>query len=130
MKRSLTPYSPNAAPLAKDRPQPVFSGASAGESSDVDIVRWWRVLQRRRGLMAIVFIAVVGIVGTWTLLKPKAYTTEVRLIAGSAPAAQTGPLSPIQAMARILPPGLPVPLSQVMEPAAERSRRTSPAEPG
>lgn len=83
MKRALTPYSPNGAPLAEERPQPIFSSAVASASPEVDVVRWWRVLQRRRTLMAIVFAAVVLSIGVATFLKPKSYTTEVRLIAGN-----------------------------------------------
>jgi succinoglycan biosynthesis transport protein ExoP len=91
MKRALTPYSSNAAPLAGDRPQPIFS-TTAPVAPEVDVVRWWRVLQRRRMLMAIVFGVVVLSITLVTFLKPKSYTTEVRLIAGNAnTTAQTSP---------------------------------------
>jgi succinoglycan biosynthesis transport protein ExoP len=85
MKRALTPYSSNNAPLAEERPTPIFSSTVASATPEVDVVRWWRVLQRRRTLMAIVFAAVVLAIGLATFLKPKSYTTEVRLIAGNAP---------------------------------------------
>ena len=84
MKRALTPYSSPPSALADERPQPVFSTTAPGSVPEVDVVRWWRVLQRRRGLMAIVFAVVVLLIGTATFLKHKTYTTEVRLIAGNA----------------------------------------------
>jgi succinoglycan biosynthesis transport protein ExoP len=91
MKRALTPYSPQSAPLAEERPQPIFS-TTASVAPEVDVVRWWRVLQRRRMLMAIVFGVVVLSITLVTFLKPKSYTTEVRLIAGNANStAQTSP---------------------------------------
>jgi capsular exopolysaccharide synthesis family protein len=89
MKRALTPYTTSAAPLSTERPQPIFSATPTSDGGDVDIARWWRVLQRRRMLMAAVFVSVVAIVAVWTLLKPKSYTTEVRLIAGSGAGAPT-----------------------------------------
>jgi capsular exopolysaccharide synthesis family protein len=92
MKRALTPYSPHSAPLADERPQPVFSTAAVGgPSQDADIGRWLRVLARRRTLIAVVFSAVVLIVGVATFLQPRSYTTEVRLIAGNSSAAQAAP---------------------------------------
>jgi capsular exopolysaccharide synthesis family protein len=91
MKRALTPYSPTTTSLATDRPQAVFS-TTAAVAPEVDVVRWWRVLQRRRGLMAIVFVSVVVAIALATFLKPKSYTTEVRLIAGNgSTTAQTNP---------------------------------------
>jgi capsular exopolysaccharide synthesis family protein len=89
MKRALTPFTPKSTSLADEQPQPIFSTTAAAATSDVDVVRWWRVLQRRRMLMVIVFFAVVGIVGILTFLKPKSYTTEVRLIAGTGSATTT-----------------------------------------
>jgi capsular exopolysaccharide synthesis family protein len=87
MKRALTPLSPTtAAPLATEAPRPIFATTASTAAPEVDVVRWWRVLQRRRALMGIVFAAVVLIIGTATFLKPKSYTTEVRLIAGTASA--------------------------------------------
>jgi len=92
MKRALTPFSSNPAPLADERPQPVFATTASTAVPEVDVVRWWRVLQRRRTLMAIVFAAVVLVIGMVTFLKPKSYTTEVRLIAGTASSSgQSGP---------------------------------------
>jgi succinoglycan biosynthesis transport protein ExoP len=90
MKRALTPYSSNSAPLAEERPQPIFS-TTPSVAPEVDVVRWWRVLQRRRTLMAIVFVAVVVVIGATTFLKPKSYTTEVRLIAGNATSTTQAP---------------------------------------
>jgi len=89
MKRALTPYSSNPAPLANESPQPVFSTTTTGATSEVDVARWLRVLQRRRMLMAVVFVAVVLVIGVATFLRPKSYTTEVRLIAGTASAGQS-----------------------------------------
>jgi succinoglycan biosynthesis transport protein ExoP len=86
MKRALTPFSTNSAHLATEAPQPVFATTASTAAPEVDVVRWWRVLQRRRSLMATVFIAVVVLIGLATFLKPKSYTTEVRLIAGTASA--------------------------------------------
>lgn len=83
MKRALTPYSPNSTALAEERPQPIFS-TTASAAPEVDFARWWRVLQRRRTLMAIVFSIVVLTIAAATFLKPKSYTTEVRLIAGNS----------------------------------------------
>ncbi len=90
MKRALSPYSPLNASLAEERPQPIFS-TTASVAPEVDITRWWRVLQRRRMLMAAVFGVVVLAIAAVTFLKPKTYTTEVRLIAGNASTAQTAP---------------------------------------
>jgi succinoglycan biosynthesis transport protein ExoP len=91
MKRALTPYSPNTTSLATERPQSVFTTAAA-VAPEVDVVRWWRVLQRRRTLMAVVFGVVVLAIAAATFLKPKTYTTEVRLIAGNgSTTAQTSP---------------------------------------
>jgi capsular exopolysaccharide synthesis family protein len=56
-----------------------------GPSQEADVARWWRVLQRRRKLMAIVFASVVVLITAATFLKHKTYTTDVRLIAGSSP---------------------------------------------
>jgi capsular exopolysaccharide synthesis family protein len=84
MKRALTPYSSNSSSLADERPQPVFATTSSAGAPEVDVARWWRVLQRRRGLMALIFLAVVLAIGVATFLKHKTYTTEVRLIAGNA----------------------------------------------
>lgn len=91
MKRALTPMTPQySAPLATERPTPVFS-TTAATPPEVDVARWWRVLQRRRWLMAIVFAAVVVAVVVGTFLQPRSYTTEVRLIAGNASGAQAAP---------------------------------------
>lgn len=90
MKRALTPYSSNSS-LADERPQPVFATTPSGSAPEVDVVRWWRVLQRRRSLMLVVFLAVVLVIGVTTFLRPKSYTTEVRLIAGNATTSQTNP---------------------------------------
>jgi succinoglycan biosynthesis transport protein ExoP len=92
MKRALSPIMPQySAPLATERPVPVFSTTSAAAAPEVDVARWWRVLQRRRWMMAIVFAAVVLVVGVGTFLQPRSYTTEVRLIAGNASGPQAAP---------------------------------------
>jgi succinoglycan biosynthesis transport protein ExoP len=90
MKRALTPYSPTYAPLAEERPQPIFS-TTASAAPEVDVARWWRMLQRRKMLMAVVFGVVVLAIAAATFLKPKAYTTEVRLIAGNASSTAQSP---------------------------------------
>lgn len=83
MKRALTPYTSATAPLATESPQPIFATTPSGATPEVDIARWWRVIKRRRAVMLGVFLAVVVLIGGGTFLKHKAYTTEVRLIAGS-----------------------------------------------
>ncbi len=85
MKRALSPISTTSAQLATESPTPVFSTIPMGPSQEADVARWWRVLQRRRKLMAIVFASVVVLITAATFLKHKTYTTDVRLIAGSSP---------------------------------------------
>ncbi len=89
MKRALTPYTPTGSSLTEERPQPIFATTPpGGGASEVDVARWLRVLQRRRAVIAIVFSAVVLLMALGTFLKHKAYTTEVRLIAGNGSGVQ------------------------------------------
>jgi capsular exopolysaccharide synthesis family protein len=77
---------------------PLASTISQQRSNDVDPVALWQsfvgTLSRRRTLFAYIVLGVIGAVFIVTLLTPKKYTTDVKMIAGnpgSAPQqAQTG----------------------------------------
>jgi succinoglycan biosynthesis transport protein ExoP len=77
---------------------PLASAISQQRSNDVDPVALWQsfigTLSRRRKLFAYIVLGVIGAVFIVTLLTPKKYTTDVKMIAGnpgSAPQqAQTG----------------------------------------
>ena len=50
---------------------------------DVELQRFWSALWRRKRLLAAVFFGFIAVVAAFTLLQPKHYTTQVRLIAGN-----------------------------------------------
>jgi capsular exopolysaccharide synthesis family protein len=53
-------------------------------SQDLDPRRIWKALLRRRKLVALVFAGFVGAVFVFSILQPKQYSTQVKLIAGSS----------------------------------------------
>jgi succinoglycan biosynthesis transport protein ExoP len=53
------------------------------QQRDIDLGRLWKSLQRRRTLFLSVFGGFVAFAILFTLLQPRAYTTSVKLIAGS-----------------------------------------------
>jgi capsular exopolysaccharide synthesis family protein len=64
---------------------PAISGPRYGAGRperEVDLLRYWRVLVRRRTAFFAVLGGFLGLVILGTLLTPKSYTTQVKLIAG------------------------------------------------
>ena len=87
-----TPRLPGtAAPLAV----PVASQYRNTTAVEVDPVRMWHsfvgTLSRRRWLFAAVFFGVVGAIAIATLLTPKRWTTEIKMIAGNPSAVAQNP---------------------------------------
>jgi capsular exopolysaccharide synthesis family protein len=65
---------------------PATSGPRYGgmrPERDVDLLRYWRVLVRRRAAFFAILGGFMVLVLVGTLLQPKSYTTQVKLIAGS-----------------------------------------------
>lgn len=65
---------------------PAIAGARYGgmpPEREVDLLRYWRVLVRRRATFLGVLGGFLVLVIVGTLLQPKSYTTQVRLIAGN-----------------------------------------------
>jgi polysaccharide biosynthesis transport protein len=87
MKRAPAILQPTSAPLAVDAPPPAFAPAAPGD--DVDIRRLWKTLVRRRGLIFGIFASVVILVTAFTLVTPRTFTTEVRMIAGQTAPSQS-----------------------------------------
>jgi capsular exopolysaccharide synthesis family protein len=50
---------------------------------EVDLLRYWRVLVRRRAVFFGILLGFLVLVTVGTVLQPKSYTTQVRLIAGN-----------------------------------------------
>ncbi len=66
---------------------PAISGPAYGgmrPEREVDLLRFWRVLVRRRATFFAVLGGFLALVILGTLLQPKSYTTQVKVIAGSA----------------------------------------------
>ncbi|MGH7708831.1 MAG: GumC family protein [Vulcanimicrobiaceae bacterium] len=57
--------------------------AAGGQSREVELRNLWRTLWRRRVPFLATFLSFVALVAAMTLLQPKAYTTQVRMIAGN-----------------------------------------------
>ncbi len=78
--RAAYPRSQNVA----TPPTLAIEGASAFNepSREVDMRRIWSTLLRRRKLMILVLFGFVAAVLVFTLIKPRMYTTEVKMIAG------------------------------------------------
>jgi capsular exopolysaccharide synthesis family protein len=51
---------------------------------DIDPQNIWRVLKRRRTMLLAIWVAFALFVAAFTLLQPKKYTTQVKMIAGNA----------------------------------------------
>ncbi len=65
---------------------PAISGPLYGgmrPEREVDLLRYWRVLVRRRAVFFAVLGGFLALVIVGTLLQPKSYTTQVKLIAGN-----------------------------------------------
>jgi capsular exopolysaccharide synthesis family protein len=86
----------NHAPVA---PLPQYQLAVAAPESgpipenfgrDIDPRRIWKMLTRRRKLMVLVFFAFVGAVLVFTLLQPRQYTTQTKLISGGSSGGNAG----------------------------------------
>lgn len=87
MKRVPAILQPTPASPATEAPPPAF--APAGPGDDVDVRRLWKTLVRRRGLIAGIFASVVILVTTFTLVTPRTFTSEVRMIAGQTAPSQS-----------------------------------------
>jgi capsular exopolysaccharide synthesis family protein len=74
---TVTQYSPAlAAPEAGPIPE--------NFGRDIDPRRIWKTITRRRKLMTLVFFAFVGAVLIFTLLQPRQFATQVKLISGGS----------------------------------------------
>jgi polysaccharide biosynthesis transport protein len=98
---------------------PLATAVAQQRSYDVDPVGMWHsfvgTLLRRRKLFAIVFFGIIGLVAIVTLLTPKRYTTDVKLIAGSPNSVAANP--------QLAQTGLPV-LNALMLSNAAQSAET------
>lgn len=76
----------NGSPLAPSNGSPSSADylPEAPAGRDVDLARAWKALLRRRKLFLGVFLGFVALVLLFSLVSPKTYTAEVKLIAGSA----------------------------------------------
>ncbi|GAC1306450.1 MAG: polysaccharide biosynthesis tyrosine autokinase [Vulcanimicrobiaceae bacterium] len=67
-----------------------FAPPRAETESTFDLKRLWSVIWRRRLLLVTVWAVVAILISAMTLIQPKAYTTEVKLIAGGSNQANPG----------------------------------------
>jgi capsular exopolysaccharide synthesis family protein len=81
----LAPTAPYASAFAA----PASGAIPENFARDVDPRRIWKTLKRRRKLMTLVFFAFVGAVLVFTLLQPRQYATQVKLISGGSAGSAT-----------------------------------------
>ncbi len=71
--------------LANAAPSALLGGNFQPEANrDVDFGNMWRAIVRRRFLALSIFATFVGFVVVFTLLQPRVYTTQTKMIVGSA----------------------------------------------